>query len=244
VFDHVTIRVSDREASERFYLTALRALRIEQSHSLAEFAEWDDFSLASAPPEETTRGVHIGFVAPSREAVEEFWRVGRAAGYADAGAPGPRPQYREDYYGSFLRDPDGNSAEAVRHGALRQEGVIDHVWLRVADLAAARHFYELLAPHTGLEVTLDDAERVRFSSRSPQRGSFSLVAGAPTTNLHMAFAAADDASVRAFHSAMIAGGYRDLGAPGERPFYHPGYYAAYIADPDGNNIELVNHNRH
>ena len=49
--------------------------------------------------------------------------------------------------------------------------------------------------------------------------------------------------VREFHRVALAAGYRDNGAPGERPIYHPGYYGAYVLDPDGNNIEAVNHNR-
>ena len=59
-----------------------------------------------------TRRLHIGFAAPSREHVDAFWRAGTEAGYQDDGAPGPRPQYHADYYGAFLLDPDGNSAEA------------------------------------------------------------------------------------------------------------------------------------
>ena len=51
----------------------------------------------------------------------------------------------------------------------------------------------------------------------------------------MAFPSGDDAAVDAFHAAAIAAGYRDNGAPGERPEYHPGYYGAYVLDPDGNN---------
>ena len=77
VFDHVTIRASDRPASERFYETVLRALEIEQTHSGEHFAEWDDFSLAAADEESpVTRRLHIGFAAPSREHVDEFWRDG------------------------------------------------------------------------------------------------------------------------------------------------------------------------
>jgi catechol 2,3-dioxygenase-like lactoylglutathione lyase family enzyme len=49
--------------------------------------------------------------------------------------------------------------------------------------------------------------------------------------------------VRAFHAAALAGGYEDHGAPGERTVYHPGYYSAFVLDPDGHNIEVVNHNR-
>jgi catechol 2,3-dioxygenase-like lactoylglutathione lyase family enzyme len=61
--------------------------------------------------------------------------------------------------------------------------------------------------------------------------------------VHLAFPTAADASVDAFHAAAIGAGFRDNGAPGERRIYHPGYYGAYVLDPDGNNVEVVNHNR-
>jgi catechol 2,3-dioxygenase-like lactoylglutathione lyase family enzyme len=61
--------------------------------------------------------------------------------------------------------------------------------------------------------------------------------------VHLAFPADDDATVRAFHAAALAAGYTDHGAPGERPQYHPGYYGAFVLDPDGHNVEVVNHNR-
>ena len=116
MLDHVTIRVSDRAASERFYLAVLPTLGIDQTWSDDRYAEWDAFSLAPASGEKpVTKRLHIGFAAPSREQVDEFWRVGTAAGYRDDGAPGPRPQYSEDYYGAFLLDPDDNSVEAVHH---------------------------------------------------------------------------------------------------------------------------------
>ena len=73
-------------------------------------------------------------------------------------------------------------------------------------------------------------------------GSFSLVSGTPTEHAHLAFPAASDAAVDAFHE-VVGAGYRDNGAPGERAHYHPGYYGAFVLDPDGNNVELVNHNR-
>ena len=59
----------------------------------------------------------------------------------------------------------------------------------------------------------------------------------------MAFPASENQTVDDFHQAAIEAGYRDNGTPGERPTYHRGYYSAYVLDPDGNNIELVNHNR-
>jgi catechol 2,3-dioxygenase-like lactoylglutathione lyase family enzyme len=241
VFDHVTIRVSDRQASERFYDTVLATLGIEQTTSIEWIAEWDDFSLSPARPDKpVTRGLHIGFAAPSREHVDEFWRAGTAAGYRDDGEPGPRPEYGPDYYGSFLLDPDGNSAEAVHHGDLAARGNVDHLWIRVADVEASRRFYEAIAPWTGFEVADVTREKVRFEGPD---GSFSVVAGAPTENLHMAFPAAENATVDAFHRAALEAGYRDHGAPGERPEYHDGYYGAFVLDPDGNNVEVVNHNR-
>jgi catechol 2,3-dioxygenase-like lactoylglutathione lyase family enzyme len=91
-----------------------------------------------------------------------------------------------------------------------------------------------------LREALQRPERAAFGSES---GGFSLVLGTPTEHAHLAFAAADDATVDAFHRAAVDAGYRDNGAPGERPVYHAGYYGAYVLDPDGNNVELVNHNR-
>jgi catechol 2,3-dioxygenase-like lactoylglutathione lyase family enzyme len=244
VFDHVTIRVSDREASERFYATVLETIGIAQTHSGDDLPEWDDFSLAQTTGEKpVTRRLHIGFAAPSRAHVDAFWQAGIAAGYRDDGPPGVRPQYSEDYYGAFLLDPDGNSAEAV-HGAFVRErpGGIDHLWIRVADLAAAKRFYELVATHAGFELRRDTPERVRFAGED-RSGSFSLLPGPPTENAHLAFPVAENEAVDAFHRELVEAGYRDNGAPAERPIYHPGYYGAFVLDPDGNNVELVNHNR-
>ncbi len=219
----------------------LSTLGIEQTHSDAHFAEWDDFSLAAATDEKpVTRRLHIGFVAPSRLHVDAFWRIGTEAGYRDDGRPGLRPQYRQDYYGAFLLDPDGNSAEAVHHEALRSGGGIDHLWIRVADVGASKRFYETVAPHAGFRLHHTTAERAQFVGDS---GSFSVVLGTPTEQVHMAFPARENATVDAFHAAATAAGYRDNGPPGERPVYHPGYYGAFVFDPDGNNIEIVNHNR-
>jgi catechol 2,3-dioxygenase-like lactoylglutathione lyase family enzyme len=239
VFDHVTIRVSDRAASERFYETVLGTLGIEPTYSDEHFAEWDDFSLSQATDEKpVTRRLHIAFFAPSRGRVDEFWRVGTDAGYRDDGAPGLRPQYSDDYYGAFLLDPDGNSAEAVHHGA-RRSG-IDHLWLRVADVGASKRFYETVAPHANFRLRHDNPERASFGGDG---GSFSVVPGQPTEHVHLAFAASENATVDAFHRAATGAGYRDNGAPGERPRYHPGYYGAFVLDPDGNNVEVVSHNR-
>jgi catechol 2,3-dioxygenase-like lactoylglutathione lyase family enzyme len=241
VFDHVTIRVTDRGASERFYNTVLPALGIPEPRSGEHYPGWDDFSLSLANEKKpVTRGLHVGFVAPSRLDADAFWRVGTEAGYENDGAPGPRPQYGDDYYGAFLLDPDGNSIEAVHHGSLRTGGRIDHLWIRVADVAASQAFYDTIAPHAGFRLRRSTPDRAQFTGGN---GSFSVVSGRPTEPFHVAFPASDDETVDAFHRTALAAGYADNGAPGEREIYHRGYYGAFVLDPDGNNVEVVNHNR-
>jgi catechol 2,3-dioxygenase-like lactoylglutathione lyase family enzyme len=241
MFDHVTIRTSDQDASVRFYELVLATIGIERTSDDDEFPEWDDFSLSGwSPGKPVTRRLHVAFVAPSPEDADEFWRTGVDAGYASDGAPGPRPEYRDDYYGAFLLDPDGNSVEAVHHGAMRQGGNIDHLWFRVNDVAAAKAFYESVARHAGFRLRTDTLERAQFAGDS---GSFSVVSGERTDPFHMAFPVDDNSVVEAYHAAMVAEGYRDNGGPGERRKYHEGYYGAFVLDPDGHNIELVNHNR-
>jgi catechol 2,3-dioxygenase-like lactoylglutathione lyase family enzyme len=243
VFDHVTIRVSDRAASERFYRTVLDAIGTEPTNPGEEYTEWNDFGLAEATGDKpVTRRLHVGFAAPSREAVGAFHAAGVAAGYRDDGAPGARPQYRDDYYGAFLLDPDGNSAEAVHHGDVPRHASIDHLWIRVADLDAAVRFYDVIAPHAGLRRGASAPGRQQFVDA--ESISFSLVAGGqPTEHVHLAFPTDDDGAVHAFHDAATGAGHRDNGPPGERPEYHRGYFAAFVLDPDGNNVEVVNHHR-
>jgi len=239
MFDHVTIRVSDLAASSAFYSTVLAG-----EPQGEEFLEWDDFSIA--PVEEDrplTRHLHIGFASPSREEVDAFWRRGVDAGYRSDGEPGLRPQYHPSYYGSFLLDPDGNSVEACT-GFRDEPGgrSIDHLWLGVRDSAASRRFWETVAPVLSLNVSDDRGER--FHVWAGDR-SFALLADdrPPAEHVHLAFPVADDEAVAEFHSVATAAGYRDNGAPGERPEYHAGYVGAFVLDPDGNNVEAVNHNR-
>ena len=243
MFDHVTIRVSDREEAEGFFETVLAPLGIEVSYRTNVVTMWHDFIVTELDSEHSvTRGLHLAFVAPSREQVAAFWQAGVDAGYEDDGPPGPRPQYREDYFGAFLRDPSGNSIEAVHHEALRGgDGRIEHLWMRVADLRAATAFYRGVADAAGFDLQHEGPERTTFAGRG-DGGSFTLVVGPPTVGLHVAFPSDDD-GVRRFHAEAVAAGYESNGEPGERPRYHPGYYAAFVLDPDGNNIELVNHHR-
>jgi catechol 2,3-dioxygenase-like lactoylglutathione lyase family enzyme len=234
VFDHVTIRVSNLEASRRFYDCALG----EPTYAGEAFVEWGDFSIAHGGP--VTHGLHVAFGAADRHAVDAWWERMTRAGFRSDGEPGPRPQYDESYYGAFVLDPDGNSVEAVKHDDARA-GELDHLWLRTTDLAATGLFYRTIAPAVGIEQGLDTDDRVGFTDGV---GSFTFALGAHATeNVHLAFGVANTAAVEDFHRRAVAAGYRDNGAPGERPQYHEGYIGAYVYDPDGHNVEAVFHGR-
>jgi catechol 2,3-dioxygenase-like lactoylglutathione lyase family enzyme len=239
VFDHVTIRVGDLDASRRFYDLALG----EPTHVGPHFTEWGDFGIAAASAAKpVTRRLHVGFRARGRAEVDRWWERMTSAGYASDGEPGPRPQYSASYYGAFVLDPDGNSIESVHHDTSDPEQcAIDHLWLRARSVTGAKRFYETVAPVVGLEVGHDAPERVQFTDGV---GSFSFVAGEqPTEHVHLAFGVRDHETVETFHRTATAAGHPDNGPPGERPVYHAGYYGAFVLDPDGHNIEAVFHDR-
>ena len=111
--------------------------------------------------------------------------------------------------------------------------LVDHIQLVVRDLEASRRFYEAVLGAIGVPVVKGEgffwADELFVSAGEPRTG-----------RAHLAFQAADRDTVQRFHAAGLAAGGRDKGAPGERD-YHPGYYAAFLFDPDGNNVEAVHH---
>jgi predicted lactoylglutathione lyase len=237
LFDHVTVRVLHHHASRRFYKAVLDPLGHRISSSGGHFCEWNDFHIAQARAGRAlTRRLHVAFVARSHAEVDAFWRVGTSAGYASDGEPGLRPEYEDHYYGSFLLDPDGNSVEAVYHGRDREgRNVIDHLWIRVADLEASKRFYETIVPSLGLRIAKVLPERFHVAGRDR---SFALVRGEPSENVHLAFPVPERARVIEFHHIAIRAGYRDDGGPGERR-HRPRHYSASVFDPDGNNVEVL-----
>ena len=115
-----------------------------------------------------------------------------------------------------------------------QGRLLDHVHLRVADVEASKRFYRAVLGALGLGITHE------FPGAFAADELFVDKADGYVTRVHIAFQAADHDAVRRFYEAALANGGTDNGAPGERS-YHPGYYAAFALDPDGNNIEAVHH---
>ena len=115
--------------------------------------------------------------------------------------------------------------------------LFDHVRLPVRDIARSRAFYERALQPFGV--------RVVQSSQGPgfaidDRGDFWIMEQEmAAASVHIAFAAPDRETVDAFHAAAVEAGGVDNGRPGLRPHYHSGYYAAFVLDPDGNNVEAV-----
>jgi len=124
---------------------------------------------------------------------------------------------------------------------LHRGRLIDHLQLVVRDLPASKRFYTAI--FDVLKVPLggegDDyfwADELFISTKTSDAAQGEL-----TGRHHLAFQAADRAMVDAFYQAALQAGGKDNGAPGERAVYHPGYYGAFVLDPDGNNIEAVFH---
>lgn len=124
---------------------------------------------------------------------------------------------------------------------LERGRLIDHIQLVVSDLAASRRFYEAVLKSLGIPIGGEGngffwADEFVVSSKDSDAAQGQL-----TGRNHLAFQASDRATVDAFYKAALEAGGKDNGAPGERPHYHPGYYAAFVLDPEGNNVEAVHH---
>jgi catechol 2,3-dioxygenase-like lactoylglutathione lyase family enzyme len=118
--------------------------------------------------------------------------------------------------------------------------MIDHVTLNVADVDAAKAFYEAALRPVGYELAMDFVGGAGFAADG-KPDFFLAERGDPSSPVHVAFKAADRTSVDAFFEAAIAAGGQDNGPPGIRRVYHEYYYGAYVLDPEGNNIEAVTH---
>jgi catechol 2,3-dioxygenase-like lactoylglutathione lyase family enzyme len=118
--------------------------------------------------------------------------------------------------------------------------LIDHVHLVVANVERSHRFYSAVMRVLGIPPVLKADGYFSFDELFVSSPDTEAAQGALTGRVHLAFAAMDRATVEKFHAAGLDAGGKDNGKPGERP-YHPGYYAAFLLDPDGNNIEAVYH---
>ncbi len=119
--------------------------------------------------------------------------------------------------------------------------LIDHIQLIVADFEASRRFYKAVFEAIGMPISGEGDDYLWVDELFVSTADSEAAAGKLTGRHHLAFQAKDRAMVDAFHAAGLEAGGVDNGKPGERPRYHPGYYAAFLLDPDGNNIEAVHH---
>src|ERR1700736_4432139 len=145
MFDHITLRVHGLASATTAFRAVLDELEIRQTTSTPSFSVWGNFALTQNDAEHPiARRVHVAFIAPTPAHVDRFGQAGIDAGFADDGPAGPRPDYAEDYYAAFLKDPAGNSFEAVHREGERPRGNIDHVAVRVNDVEASTSFYSTI----------------------------------------------------------------------------------------------------
>jgi catechol 2,3-dioxygenase-like lactoylglutathione lyase family enzyme len=120
--------------------------------------------------------------------------------------------------------------------------VLDHVGIEVGDFEASRAFYEMALAPLGLSVVMEPAPQMAGFGEEGKPWFWVMARGRHAVHgVHLAFVAADHEAVDTFHAAGLAAGGSDNGAPGPRPLYHASYYAAFVLDPDGNNVEAVCH---
>jgi catechol 2,3-dioxygenase-like lactoylglutathione lyase family enzyme len=123
---------------------------------------------------------------------------------------------------------------------LHRGRLIDHIQLVVRDLEASHKFYSAVFGALGIPIGGQGGDFFWADELFISTASSKAAAGELTGRHHLAFQAQNREMVDAFHRAALASGGKDNGGPGERA-YHPGYYAAFALDPDGNNIEAVYH---
>ncbi|HWM87594.1 MAG TPA: VOC family protein [Kofleriaceae bacterium] len=116
--------------------------------------------------------------------------------------------------------------------------IVDHIGLKVADVDASVRFYEAALAPLGLVVCSRDGSGAGLGPAG-EPALWLQAGGTGSSSAHVALRARDRAAVDRFHASGLAAGGRDNGAPGLRADYGPSYYAAFLIDPDGNNIEAV-----
>jgi catechol 2,3-dioxygenase-like lactoylglutathione lyase family enzyme len=121
--------------------------------------------------------------------------------------------------------------------------VIDHIGINCADYEGSQQFYDTVLGVLGFSRQMDFGRAIGYGRDGKPSFWISSADGmGPNRETHIAFQAADEDAVRAFHDAAVGLGAESLHAPRLWPEYHPGYFGAFVRDPDGNNVEAVCHN--
>ncbi len=123
---------------------------------------------------------------------------------------------------------------------LHRGRLVDHIQLVVSDIAASKRFYKAVFGVLEIPLGGEAADHIWADELFISTKESEAALGQLTGRVHLAFQGKDRAAVDRFHREALAAGGRDNGAPGERA-YHPGYYGAFVLDPDGNNVEVVFH---
>ena len=264
LISHVTVGMSDRAHSMAFYDAILGPVGLTRRPirhpSLIGYARGGGedlpyFVLAEpfdGNPPTRGNGFHVAFLAPSEQAVRDFHQAALASGGCDDGPPGRRPHYAADYYGAYVRDPDGVKLQATFYGKGRSAGpdgaVYSHVCLPVDDYAIGVDFHTPLFASLGIdrmpeeESLGEDMAFVRAGKILPTvfvQFPFDGQPAAPGNGQHLALWAETRAQVDTFYELALSLGGRSEGEPGERPDYTQPYYGAYVRDPAGTKLQAV-----
>ena len=197
-------------------------------------------------------GFHVAWVAMNKASVKAFHAAALANGGTDEGAPGYRAHYSSDYFGAYVRDPDGNKLQAVFYENNRTAGpggtVLSHVTLPFDDLEAGLAFYRPVFASLGIDR--HKASETAGEDYAFSKGGMDLPVayiqrpfdGKPSAygnGQHVSFFAETSAQVDKFFNTALKLGALDDGPPGNRPAYTQPYYAAYVRDPSGTKIQAV-----
>lgn len=263
MFSHFTLGTNDLPRAEDFYSALMATLGQTLVDSSSEYGY-----LMFAPPERRhphlficrpfnnlpatwSNGYHIAFNTPDARTVDLFHETALGKGGYDEGQPGLRPQYAKDYYGAYVRDPDGNKLQAVCYTGGRRAAssgdIISHITIGHTDIERERTFYLAVLGTLGITELPEEGDAM---SAGFGLAGFQLPVvyvqptfdGRPATwgnGTHTAFAAPSRNSVDRFHAAALAHGGTCDGPPGLRPHYSEHYYGAYVRDAVGNKLQAV-----
>lgn len=257
MFTHFVFGSNEPATADKFYAAVLPPLgftRLGGEGGGFAYAHGGGLRVVVARPADGRpfargNGYHVAFHAADEATVRRFHAAALAAGGSDEGGPALRPHYAADYYGAYVRDPDGNKLQAVAYLEGRKAGpggdLVSHITLGSDDLARSGAFYEgLLAPLGLVRLPAEESDNVDHAFGHagcalpvvfPQK-TFDGRPAAPGHGSHAVLRAPSRQAVEAFHREGLRLGGRELAPPAERPESGMAGFSAGLADPEGNAI--------